>query len=119
MTHGFPGGSGMSNLSYPDLLSFETVSDGILVRVHGQELHEANARDVAEDLFDAASKGSGPHLYLDCGDVESLSSYVMLRLIVLNKKLQDLGDRLVILNTRPRVRDAIHASHLSEFVSVR
>lgn len=109
----------MSNLSFADLLTFETVHDGILVRLNGRELHESNARDLAEELFDVACKGSGPHLYLDFAAVESLSSYVLLRLIVLDKKLQDLGDRLVLINTRARVREAIQASHLSDFLNVR
>jgi anti-anti-sigma factor len=109
----------MSNLSFAELLSFETVRDGTLVRLNGQELHEANARDLAEELFDVASKGNGPHLYLDFDAVETLSSYVLLRLIVLDRKLQDLGDRLVLLNTRPRVREAIQASHLSDVLNVR
>jgi anti-anti-sigma regulatory factor len=102
----------MSNLSCADLLNVTEVSDGILVRFNDRELHETNARDLAEEVFDAANRGNGPHLYLDFAGVEMVSSYVMLRLIVLDKKLQDLGDRLVLLHTPSRVREALQATQM-------
>ncbi len=109
----------MSNLSFADLLSVETVRDGTLVRFHSRDLNSPSARDLADELFDLACKGSGPHLYLDLGGVESLTRYLLLRLIVLEQKLQDIGDRLIVLNPTVRVREAIQASRLAESVRVR
>jgi anti-anti-sigma regulatory factor len=106
----------MPDLSFADLLRVETVRDGTLVRFNNQDLAQANARDLADELYDLASKGNGPHLYLDLESVESLPRVILLRLIVLEKKLQDLGDRLVVLNPTGRVREAIQASRLRPWI---
>jgi anti-anti-sigma regulatory factor len=107
----------MSNLSLAALLNAEPVHDGIVVRFNSQDLKEANARQLAEGLFDLAAKGSGPHL--DFGEVDSLTRCLMLRLTILDKKLQDLGDRLILLNPQAHVREAIETSRLAGFFSGR
>jgi anti-anti-sigma regulatory factor len=109
----------MSNLTFADLLSVDSVRDGMQVRFHMRHLNEANARELMAELFELAARGSGPYLYLDLSEVESLTYHILMRLIVLSKKLQDLGDRLLLLNPSPRVREAIATSHLSEFLSLR
>jgi len=108
----------MSSLSFAELLTVESLPDGTLVRFNHPHLTRASARELAAELFDLARRGNGPHLYVDLKGVDALTSQVLLRLIVLNRKLQDLGDRLILLNPQPHVRDMIQATRVSDFLTV-
>jgi anti-anti-sigma regulatory factor len=109
----------MSNLSLAELWNVEPVCDGVLVHFHGRGLNEANARELSAELFQLAMQGSGPHLYLDLEEVETVPRQVLMRFSVLDRKLQDLGDRLILLNPRSRVREAVQLSHLSQVLKLR
>jgi anti-anti-sigma regulatory factor len=96
----------------------EPLRDGVLIRLAGQDLTEANARDLLDAVYDFARNGGGPHLYLDLARLEHLARPVLLRLMVLDRKLHELGDRLVLLNASAGVRQAIHSARLADLLEV-
>jgi len=101
------------------LFLVEDVPDGLLVRLHAATLGRHNAHDLAEELVDVAFHRGGPNLYLDFREVLGVSEYVVLRLVVLHWKLQSMGDRLVLLNLRPEVYEAVRAARLADLLNIR
>src|SRR5581483_12019302 len=83
------------------------------------QLPDTNARDLTDGLFDLAQQRSGPRLYLDLGAEDRLGGDLPLRLVVLGRKLQDLGDQLVLCGVRPGAYEALQATGLTDFLDVR
>jgi anti-anti-sigma regulatory factor len=109
----------MSHFSSQDLLQVETLRDGVFVHYCTEALDRANAGALAEDLSDLAKAGCGPYLYLDLAEVQSLSRYILLRLAVLDRRLQELGDRLIVFNPQPEVCATFLASGLTPLLEIR
>ena|SRR5581483_11197595 len=99
----------MPHLAYPDLLYVEPVQDGLLVKLRTMFLDEHDVRDLEPELYALSYERGGPHLYLDLAEVEDLPEPVIGQLAYLGRRLQAVGDRLILLNLRPHVYAALRA----------
>jgi anti-anti-sigma regulatory factor len=102
----------MAHFSSAELLEVDDVRDGIRVRLRTPCLEEGQLPELTDDLLDIAAHRHGPRLYLDFETVERLADDVSLRLAVLARRLEDSGDRLVLLGLRPELQSHLLDSGL-------
>jgi anti-sigma B factor antagonist len=97
----------------------QDVEDGIMVKVTHRDLDAGTAVLLFDDLLELAQESGQPHLYLDFGAVESLSSAVLGRLILLDRRLRDAGGRLTLFSLNPQVKELLYCCHLTDLLDVR
>jgi anti-anti-sigma factor len=90
------------------------VEDGIRVQLNRQDLNVHSISVLAEELFDLALESSGPVLYLDFAEVDCLPSLVVGKLYALDRRLREVGGRLVLCNPRPAVKELLQAESWPE-----
>lgn len=66
----------------------------------------------------AALRPNQNALLLDFGNVKSLSSLILGKLISLNRKAESLGGRLALCNLQPDIRDIMEVTRLSQLICV-
>ena len=95
------------------------IEDGTLVRFTHRDLDAGTARLLFDTLFELAQERGRPVLYLDFGLVAFLSSAVLGRLLVLDRKLRDAGGSVALFSLRPPVREVLEAARLTDLLDVR
>jgi len=99
-------------LSHP--WDVQRVDDGILVKLSHQDLDLPSLTVLAEELFDLALESSGTVLYLDFAEVDCLASLVVGKLYALDRRLHEVGGRLVLCNLNPGIEELLQAESWSE-----
>lgn len=84
----------------------------------GTTLSEANAEEFARELFDLAGRGQRPHLLVDLGAVNMLTSMILAKFIALNGKVRAVGGRLTLSNPTPIVRQVFKVTRLDTILEV-
>jgi anti-anti-sigma factor len=95
------------------------VEDGILVKVTPRDLDDGTAMLLFDDLRELVQERGRPNLYLDFGAVHSLSSAVLGRVILLDRKLRDGGGRLSLFNLNPPLQELLQFSRLTDILDIR
>ncbi len=103
----------------PHAWEVQEVADGILVKVTHRDLDAGTAMLLFDDLLELAQERGRHNLYLDCGLVEFLSSAVLGRLMLLDRKLRDAGGRLTLFSLNPQLKELLQFSRLSDFLDIR
>jgi len=88
----------------------------VRVRLGPDDLDEQNARRCTEELFDLVHLEGYDDLRLDCQDIASISTYALMRLIVLSRCLQEMGGRLRLLNVGPQFRAALYRNRVTSLL---
>jgi anti-anti-sigma factor len=107
------------SLSTPSPWDVREVADGLLVRVRLRDLDAGAAMLLFDALLHLVQERGRRDLYLDCAAVESMSSAVLGRLVLLHRKLRDAGGQLSLFNLAPQVREVLRASLLTDLLDVR
>jgi len=76
-------------------------------------LDDTQAHLLAEDLLDLALSRGGGELLLNLEAVESVSSYGLMRLMVLSRCLQAAGGKLCLTHLRPEVYATLLANRVT------
>jgi anti-anti-sigma factor len=93
--------------------------DSVVVRfAPGTTLSGANSERLAAELAALAAREPRPHLLIDLGGVNMLTSLVLAKLIGLNNELRAAGGRLTIANARPVVREVFKVTRLDTLLDV-
>ena len=91
------------------------------VTVHfpsGTTLSEANAEEFAGELLALAEREAHPHLLVDLGGVDMLTSVILAKFIAVNGKVRAAGGRLTLLNPTPIVRQVFKVTRLDTILEV-
>jgi anti-sigma B factor antagonist len=100
-------------------LEVETQGDVTLVRFTDRNiLNEDTIQTIGEQLFTLVDQGGRRQLVLDFGNVEFLSSAALGKFIILNKKLNALGGKLVFRNVQPQVYEGLEIVGLHEVFKI-
>src|SRR5215467_6171458 len=85
-------------------LEVEHIGDVTVVNfVDRKILDEQNIQIIGEQLFSLVDEEGSRKLLLNFGNVEYLSSAALGKLITLNKKLQQVGGRLILCDIDPQI----------------
>jgi len=88
--------------------------DGIRVKLSPQDLDLLTISVLAEELFELALESSGPVLTVDFAEVDCLASLVVGKLYALDRRLREVGGRLVLTNVSPAVEELLLAESWPE-----
>jgi anti-anti-sigma factor len=84
----------------------------------GTVLSGANSEQLAAELAALAAREPRPHLRIDLGGVNLLTSLVLAKLIALNSELRTAGGRLTIANAEPVVREVFKVTKLDTLLEI-
>jgi anti-sigma B factor antagonist len=82
-------------------------------------LDEQNIQAIGEQLFSLVDESGRRKVLLNFGNVEYLSSAALAKLITLNKKLQQVGGRLVLCNIDPSIYEVFEITKLNKLFSIQ
>ena len=108
----------MSSPSHAEFLCAEPIPEGASVKVTCKDFDELNPQGLVDELFAQAADRGDHILYLDLDEVEYLSSGMLGVLIVLDRRLQNVGGRLVLLNLNPGVYEVFHATRVDDLLDI-
>ena len=81
-------------------------------------LSEANAEEFASELSALAQQRERPHLVVDLGGVDMLTSVILAKFIALNGRVRASGGRLTLFNPSPVVRQVFKVTRLDTILEV-
>jgi anti-anti-sigma factor len=81
-------------------------------------LSGTTAEAVSDELFRLVESKARSRLILNFGNVASLTSLMLGKLITLNKKVQAAGGRLAVCNLSPDLRETFEITRLSEYLDI-
>ncbi len=94
-------------------------TDGVsVVRVVDHELLDTSADEVAEELNDVAAQEGCKNLVLDLSGVGLLTSEMLGKVVVLNKRMRQKGGRLTLRGMRPYVREVFALTKLDTVIPI-
>jgi anti-sigma B factor antagonist len=103
----------------PRLLEVELLGTVTVGRFTGEvTLSGQNAETVGEQVLALLAEPGRQRLLLDFGNVKSLSSLVLGKLIQLNRAAESAGGRLALCNLRPEVREILEVTRLTTLLYV-
>jgi anti-anti-sigma factor len=82
-------------------------------------LTEANVEDMGRQLAALVEGREEPHLVLDLGEIDLLTSMALAKFIRLNGRLRARGGRLTLVNLKPVVRQVFAVTRLDRVLDVR
>jgi anti-sigma B factor antagonist len=97
----------------------QELDDGTLVKVTHRDLDAGTAMLLFDDLLELAHESCHPNLFLDFGGVDYLSSAVLGRLILLDRRLRDAGGRLSLFSLNPQVKELLYSCRFDDLLDVR
>lgn len=101
------------------LLEAEMRKDAIIARFARQvSLCGQVAEDAAERLKSLLTETSRKRLLVDFGNVESLTSFMLGQLVMLNRTAVAGGKQLALFNLSPYVRQTIEVARLNLLLSI-
>lgn len=80
---------------------------------------EANVEEMGRQLNAAVEGRDKPHLSLDLGTIDLLTSMALAKFISLNGRLRARGGRLTLLNLKPVVRQVFTVTQLTRILDVQ
>jgi anti-anti-sigma regulatory factor len=81
----------------------KNVPDGIMVEISHQELDSETILILADELFELAMENGQPNLWVDFVNLRSSTDVVFEKLTTLDKRLRDMGCRLIVCNIEPDI----------------
>jgi anti-anti-sigma factor len=102
-------------------LPLQIVEEGSRITVRfpaGTTLSEANSEEFAGELNALAASKQKPHLLVDLGGVNMLTSIFLSKFIALNGKVRAAGGRLTLSNPTPVVRRVFKVTRLDTILEV-
>ena len=106
----------MSTPSHAEFLCAAPVPEGAAVKVTCKDFDALQPQGLVDELFGFAADRGDHVLYLDLDEVEYMSSGMLGVMIVLDRKLRDVGGRLVLLNLNPGVYEVFHATRFDDLL---
>lgn len=85
---------------------------------HPTRLTEETSADVGRAFDDLVAGPAAPHLTLDLGAVEFISSVALGQLLALNRQVREKGGSLLLTNLRTGVRQVITLTRLDRILAV-
>jgi len=82
-------------------------------------LDESSIKIIGDQLFSLVDDSDRKKILLNFGNVESLSSACLGKLIALHKKLNDAGGRLVLCNIRPDLKEVFEITRLDKILNIQ
>src|SRR6185369_7487108 len=96
-------------------LEVEDIGDVTVVNFTDRKiLDEQNIQAIGEQLFSLVDEAGRRKILLNFGNVEYLSSAALAKLITLNKKLQQVGGRLILCRIDPQIREVFEITKLNK-----
>ena len=97
----------------------EDIGNVTIVRLIGAKtLDEQTSRAIGAELSDVADKMAGRKLVLNFVDVEYLSSGALGVLLTLNRKMRDVGGKLILVNIDPKLYEVLEVTKLNKLLNI-
>ena len=96
----------------------EVLRDGGPVRDPSGRSKATSGEIIGEQLFSLVDDLGRRKLLLNFGNVEYLSSAALSKLITLNKKLQQVGGKLILCNIDANIREVFEITRLNKVFSI-
>ena len=110
-------GSPMSNYRH---LAVQREGEVIVVQFDEHRiLDERTVKEITEELFDVANREGGCDLVLSFSKVFSLSSVMLAKLVMLQKKMEQERRQLTLCHVSAEIREVLAATKLDHFVHIR
>jgi anti-sigma B factor antagonist len=101
-------------------LEVEEIGDVTVINFLDKKIvDEQNIEVIADQLFGLVDQDGRHKLLLNFGNVESLSSYALGKLITLNKKLQAVGGRLILCEIDPQIHEVFEITKLDKWFTIQ
>lgn len=81
-------------------------------------LSEANSEQFARELLALATGKERPHLVVDLGTVDMMTSVILAKFIALNNQVRATGGRLTLFNPTPIVHQVFKVTRLDKILEV-
>jgi anti-anti-sigma factor len=81
-------------------------------------LSEANAEEFASELLALTQQRERPHLVVDLGGVDMMTSVILAKFIALNGRVRASGGRLTLFNPTPIVQQVLKVTRLDTILEV-
>ena len=82
-------------------------------------LDERTVKEIAEEIFDVANRGGACNLVLDFSKVVSLSSLMLAKLVMLQKKMEQERRQLALCHVSAEIRDVLAATKLDRVLHIK
>ena len=110
-------GTLMSNYRH---LAIQHEGEVIVVRFSKHQiLDERIVKEISEELFDAANREGNRNLVLSFSKVLSLSSVMLGRLVMLQKKMEQEKRQLTLCHVSAEIRDVLAATKLDHILHIK
>ena len=101
------------------LIEVEDIGDVTVVNfTENKILDEARIQIIGDQLFQLVDEVGRRKILLNFGNVEYLSSAALGKLITLNKKLQNVGGRLILCNIDSTIYEVFEITKLNKLFSI-
>jgi anti-sigma B factor antagonist len=87
----------------------QELEDGTSVKLTYRDLDAQTLSILIDELVELALESDLPKLYLDFAQVRVLTSVVLGKLAVLDRRLREVGGRLVLCNLSPALEEIFQA----------
>lgn len=109
----------MSSQPHRRRLKVEDIGDVTEINfIDKKILDEQNIQIIGEQLFDLVEQEERKKILLNFKNVEYLSSAALGKLISLNKKLQEVGGRLILCEIAPQIYEVFEITKLDKFFTI-
>ena len=100
-------------------LEVEDIGDVTVVNFTDRKiLDEQNIQVIGEQLFSLVDEAGRRKILLNFGNVEYLSSAALAKLITLNKKVQQMGGRLILCNIDTQIYEVFEITKLNKLFNI-
>jgi anti-anti-sigma factor len=96
----------------PALITVEQRQDAIVIHLQPQRLDETNAVAIRTEVSAAGKDSPQLPVLLDMAKVDFMASLSLGEMLLLLQELRDRGQRLVLSNLQPALRQLIAITHL-------
>ncbi|MBV9125895.1 MAG: STAS domain-containing protein [Planctomycetes bacterium] len=101
-------------------LEVEDIGDVTVVNFTDRKiLDEQNIQVIGEQLFSLVDEVGRRKILLNFGNVEYLSSAALAKLITLNKKLQQVGGKLILCNISDQIYEVFEITKLNKLFAIQ
>lgn len=107
----------MPHYRYLELLETGTTTTARLLS-HGY-IYDQELAEVEAEWNSVADRAQGQTLVLDCSLVNRLSTDVLSKLIVLQRRIQQAGGQLMISGLRPAIREVLRYTRLDRIFAIK
>ena len=100
-------------------LELEDIDDVTVVNFTDRKiLDEQNIQAIGEQLFSLVDELGRRKILLNFSNVEYLSSAALAKLIILNKKVQEVDGRLILCNIDPQIYEVFEITKLNKLFNI-